>query len=598
MAADDEALLEEELNQSEQVFQHGHFRSRRWYERSAGGNVMLVWSCLLWLVLLAVTMKFVESAKDLAAVALLGLMGLEGLLAIFLSRLIWRAIGARPRQVIRFAARFWFVVLPLSCVVTARAAGPLLASIERERRIASGATPEQVSAGVVGAVQGANWQMVLGPGQGYASASHAEAVRACAALGEGFKLPRVDELATLDPIPRAPEATAFWLAELESQSRRFHLESKARKREKGPAFSLLMTGPVEPQSAAILCVHPARLAPLPTPSAAPAPRHVSPAVTFAGLVKQEISCRRDAAAAARSDGAAQGERLARALTCWAEASAALEAHERFAPPLNELPSGATAEERISSALQSVSPPSDALLSMLSAGVQEEVQVAELSFWRWARAHPKEAGAQTSVLLSKAEELDQRNEPATRLAHALAVAGGAPPACELLAERALSGSWPNNLATEALRDVRGACAVAAARVLHEHQRTKGFSKNLKYVDASSSLGAAAAAQVREGEKVRGTDCEYNSWSQVWEALLSSELVRRHGVLPPRGGRSLVLPGLPPLGLVTRACTQADFGLSPKEPLPYEDDRCVKHLDPAPLAALREGFVPLRPSVDGP
>ena len=83
------------------------------------------------------------------------------------------------------------------------------------------------------------------------------------------------------------------------------------------------------------------------------------------------------------------------------------------------------------------------------------------------------------------------------------------------------------------------------------------------------------------------------SEIWGELLESELVRRNGILPPREGRGLELPEHPSLELITRACTKEDFGLGPKDALPFPDDRCVEHLDGAPLALLREGFVPLRP-----
>ena len=578
---DDADLLEQELNENETRMVNGRTRGLRWYERSLGGRVMLVWGALLWLVLMALTMKGVQSATNLAAVGVLVVMGLEGLLAVWLSRVIWRGIGARPRMVLRWATRAWPLVLPLVCLLTARIAAPFLVEQEKERRINAGATAAQAEAGVVGATAGANWKMVLDAREIYRLASHDEALAACAALGDGFRLPRVNDLSLLNPTPRAPNALAFWLAELEQQSSRFHLEKAEPTKGNGRNFGLLMDGPNTPAQAAILCARIVTAAPVVVAPATP---------TFAGAVKQELSCSLEADTAARFETKPfAGEQLARALKCWAEAQATQQRSDDTIVPLAK---ATTLDERLSALLHDAETegPTDAVLEKLTSSELLERQAAELALWRWAHAHPKDAKAQTADLLARAGKLPQTDDPLTKLAHALAVAVGSPEACALLAQRALDGPWPRNPADDALQHVRGACAQVAAKVLGDHQRATGFARNLKWVSAVRALGAAAGPQVLETETKQGPRDSEGSFD-VWEALLESELVRRNGFLPPRAQGAAELPGLEPLGLITRACTQADFGLKPKDRLPFPDDRCVKSLNAGPLKLLREGFVPL-------
>jgi hypothetical protein len=254
MGLGDDELLARELNEQEDVFENGRWRKRRFYERSAGGNVMLAWACVLWLVMLALTTTALGRMQDLAAVGACILFGIEGLVAIWLSRVLWRLIGPMPRTALRWAARFWFIAIPLLCIVSARIVAPLLAMRERARRVAAGATAEQASAGVVGATQGVNWRMVLGGTQGYRRVSREEARHACAALGTDFRLPRINDLATLTPTPHAPDALLFWLEE-QGPTPFFTL----RSHERGPAHpsaATLNSGTKDTVTAAVFCVNP------------------------------------------------------------------------------------------------------------------------------------------------------------------------------------------------------------------------------------------------------------------------------------------------------------------------------------------------------
>ena len=442
---DDAALLEQELNESESRIENGRTRGLRWYERSLGGRVMLVWGALFWLFLMALTMKAVQSARDLAAVGVFVVMGLEGLLAVWLSRVIWRGIGARPRMVLRWVTRAWPLVLPLFCLLTARIAAPFLVEQEKERRINAGATPAQAEAGVVGATAGANWKMVLDARELYRLASHDEALAACAALGDGFHLPRVSDLTLLNPTPRAPNALGFWLAALEQQSSRFHLEKADPTTGNESNFALSMDGPNTPAQAAILCARIVTAAPVVVVPARP---------PFSAAVKQELSCSIEADTAARFERKPfAGERLSRALKCWAEAQATQQRSDDTIAPLAK---ATTLDERLSALLHDAETegPSDAVLEKLASPENVERQAAELALWRWAHAHPKEAKAQTADLLARAGKLSQATDPLTRAAHALAVAVGSPEACALLAQRALDGPWPRNPADDALQHVRG------------------------------------------------------------------------------------------------------------------------------------------------
>ena len=583
LSDDDERLLGEELSESDEVIINGRRYPRGWLRRKAGGRVMFVWTGLLWLLFIGLTVKAVGKANELVSIGLMLVIFVEALVAHLLSRAMWRAIGRMPRQVLRFGARFWFLMPFLFCGLLGPIMGPYLKGKTEQRARAEGVTEAQLDAGVMARVKGDEWEIIVGPG--YQQATHEEAQRLCAGLG--LSLPHAADLRKLSPPPSGPLQSGFWLAELESQSRRFVLAS----RDRTPAgFALLMEGPAEPLKAGVLCVR--ATSPVAEPvkgrEPVPGPRRAPQLADFAAAVKSELDCSRDADVAARKPEAAA---LATALTCWA---AAREEQRAFALPIRrlaQLAPNATSDERISSMIRhaALEGPSKPVLNALTS---REAQFAELSLWEWARANPKEAESRSMVLLANAQMLPQDHEPLARLAHALAVGANVSLACEALARRALEGPWPSNLAAEAMRDVRGDCARAAAKVLYEHQRAAGFPKNLKWVEAVRALGAAAAPQVIEWDKKRGAEPVEVS-SEIWGELLESELVRRNGILPPREGRGLELPEHPSLELITRACTKEDFGLGPKDALPFPDDRCVEHLDGAPLALLREGFVPLRP-----
>jgi hypothetical protein len=240
----DDWLLQLELGQS---------TDRPWYRRHAGTNVMLIWAIVLWLLMIVATMSIVGKADGPRAIAVCIVMGVEFFTAIWLSRVLWRAVGPGPRQVIRFAARFWFVVIPLSLTVCGRIAAllqPILPNAQHDRRVKAGA--EQAKAGVEGAVSGATWQILLNDDHTYKSLSHDAAGAACAAMGPGHRLPRGPEIPLLAPIPLAPKDMGFWFATEDNQARRFSLEP--RESAEFHYAWLVASETREPTTAGVLCV--------------------------------------------------------------------------------------------------------------------------------------------------------------------------------------------------------------------------------------------------------------------------------------------------------------------------------------------------------
>lgn len=608
----DDELLERELNQPTTVYRHGRSRELPWYRRHAGTNVMLIWAAVLWLMMIAATMAIVGKATDLGAIAVIIVMGIEGVTAIWLSRVLWRAIGPGPRQVIRFAARFWFLTIPLSFVVCGRIAAPFLVSAEHDRRIEAGATAEQAKAGVVGAVKGATWQILLNPDHTYLSLSHDAAAAACAALGPGHRLPTGPEIPLLAPMPLAPERLGFWMASEYSQARRFSL--KPHETPKSSYALLMVSETAEPTMASVLCVNGdaldavaarveanlARSTSPPPPPPAPITVSATPLRDLAAQVKREVDCAREARRAALSpsrdvnSGNGIGI-LARNLQCLTDARQAQTVILATIGPTQALaPAGADVVDRIGAlAARSWQPKGvafddPALAAALASDDLDEAQAAEVALARMARSSTKAATAAASVLLKD-------GPGARRAAHALGAAGVVS-GCEWIARNIDSRAF-RSANTDALRDFSGPCARAAAKVLQtaieaiNEGDTWQASILLELMGTLGSAGGSALHSVTTNGRKGGTWLAVVVTGSQWRNVLDAEHTRIVGVSPVVAHHDNALEGVPPLNLEVRPCLPADFGLPKTEPAPIDVTTCMAKMDASVLQPLRDTFVPL-------
>lgn len=305
-----------------------------------------------------------------------------------------------------------------------------------------------------------------------------------------WRLPRIVELPTLQPTPRAPEGLAFWLAEAASEAAQFGLTRRERPNEAGHTFMLLMLAAgAEPKPAAILCLQSASESARALVMAAPAKAASSGASDLVSLIETGIRCSRQARDAARALGSQDAsQKLSTALSCWEQARweqdelvarAGTEAFDTTdAGPVERI--AAVAWRSIKGTSLGFDEPG--LATMLASNDSLQNKAGELALWRWAERHPAQSAAAAKTL-----------QPGqVRAAHALAVGADDVAACEFLA-REVSAEGPSSRASlEALGDVKGLCAIAASKVLLEalvHRETGALRP--PELEGLQALGAAAA-----------------------------------------------------------------------------------------------------------
>lgn len=181
----DDEQLEEELNWTP-TRRNSMLRAPR------GGIAILAMGGVLMLSMWGVTMKIVGSASELRAVGVFLLMGLEGLVALSIARVLWRAMGPVARGILR---PFMLLgPLPPLAVLCCMGIG-----------LFHELTPE-----VGFTTRGKNWGI---PYRG-SSVPFKEVQALCAKQGPPWRVPREDEVARLQPLPseqRSSTSRNYWL---------------------------------------------------------------------------------------------------------------------------------------------------------------------------------------------------------------------------------------------------------------------------------------------------------------------------------------------------------------------------------------------------
>ena len=139
-----------------------------------------------------VTMEIVGSASDLAAVKLLLVFGLEGVVAMVIAQFLWRMMGPLLRGLIRPL----MILGPLPPLAVLCCSGMGLVNA--------------LKPGSDFVSRGKNWGI---PHQG-GSVRFREVQALCAKLGPSWRIPREDEVARLDPTPpvgRNSTYASYWL---------------------------------------------------------------------------------------------------------------------------------------------------------------------------------------------------------------------------------------------------------------------------------------------------------------------------------------------------------------------------------------------------
>ncbi|WNG18340.1 hypothetical protein [Cystobacter fuscus] len=182
-------------NDDEQLQEELHWtpgKKSPWRSTPRGATAIMAMGGVLMLAMWGVTMTLVGSARDLAAVGVFLVMGLEGLVALGIARSLWRAMGPVARGIIRPL----MVLGPLP---------PLAVLCCTSLALVQALNPQ---AGFVS--RGKNWGIPLRGG----SVRFSEVQALCSKLGSQWRIPSEDEVARLDPPPpvgRNSTHTNYWL---------------------------------------------------------------------------------------------------------------------------------------------------------------------------------------------------------------------------------------------------------------------------------------------------------------------------------------------------------------------------------------------------
>lgn len=247
----DAAELAAELGAGGQVRVGGtRTRTRRFFELTPGQRALYVVDLALAAPLIGMTIARALPVEGWPAVAgLVALAALELFIVMRATRFIWARLGAAPRGMVRALFRWWWVGLLLAfplAVAIANALGPRLLD---QRAASLGIPAEAFRQGHRGPLAGTNWRYVLDDDFRFTPLNQAAARDRCRQLG--LRLPSVDDLARLEPLPVEPGRVPFWLAEPTQQSSRFSLVSDPKP---GRSFQLLLDGAEQATRAAALCV--------------------------------------------------------------------------------------------------------------------------------------------------------------------------------------------------------------------------------------------------------------------------------------------------------------------------------------------------------
>jgi len=169
----DDSQLEEELN-----WQPRKTGKNSWTRTPRGASAIMALGGALMLPMWALTMEIVGSARDLGAVMLIIVMGIEGVIALALARFLWSVIATVPRVIIR-----QFMILgPLPPMALMCCFGVGLFGKESNPHFQK---------------RGWNWAI---PKEGE-SVRLGEVQALCAKLGPKWRIPREDEVERLSSTP-------------------------------------------------------------------------------------------------------------------------------------------------------------------------------------------------------------------------------------------------------------------------------------------------------------------------------------------------------------------------------------------------------------
>lgn len=188
MTLDDDTLLEEELHwrQRDSLFQ-------RRVRPPPGATAITAFGLVYMLLMWGLTVRAVGSAQGAAAAAVFVVCGVEVLIAGMLARATWRAVGPTVRAIIRptMVLGPWPPILLSGLFLV----GAFVTLFGPDLRFMS---------------RGENWGI---PVKGE-SASFRTAQKLCSKLGPQWRLPREDEVASLEPTPPVQKyrvETHYWL---------------------------------------------------------------------------------------------------------------------------------------------------------------------------------------------------------------------------------------------------------------------------------------------------------------------------------------------------------------------------------------------------
>ena len=625
MRLSDEELLRYELN-----FTAAADAARRYHRtspRMPPGHRFILWVMLLiWLLLGAATMSAWGTAKDLSAVALLVVLGIEGIVAAAVAGWIWQAIGPRARAVLRPLLYYWYLTIPALLIAIGYLAAPFLLHQEMQKRRAHGATEEEAQAGIAGATTGASWRILTAANHTYIATSQSEAAQACQAFAG--HLPDQREAVAVVPELQVPQDSKFWLAAPVPEANNAPAFVVTRERHQDTTQFALYGGQLD--LAGVLCIvgpvaaasspasNTATTAPTAAAAAALPPVALDPVSIARSLGQADDPARQqltDQLARAAQSGHTVFVQLGRIgaqcdenrvlrtveaqLHCRAqleqlEQALATVAGQRTEQLRIELDSAKLDDERTFAGLvyglalgrAPLAPDHPAVVKLMRSADRDLARLAELAVWRWAKNDPRAARVH-------ARRLGVVNDmPSLRLTHALAAATAAPEACRLLGGIAASPSSLTMPTSLTLRDLPDPCARLAAGAMVDALRKKKATPLIFFSTQLAALGAAGGSALRgllPSAKSLSND-EAIRIGSTWTDLVRQQQLRQLGVTDDNRLR-LAARTEPNLQLSTRACTAADFGLARGAALPFAADICFAAAAGAPFPKNVPVFRPI-------